>query len=296
MKKKRSNFGYYIKEGVSSIFTHRLMSFASVGIIMACLLIMGAFSVILVNINAVISQAENKNEITAYVDEALTDDEAVALQIEVERTANVSGVDFVTREEAMEAFYADYQDEYFEEVPVEVFRHRYVVSMDDIALMDQTKTDLEAIDGIAKVVAPLQVAQGFITVRNIVGIVSGVLIVVLLVISIFIIANTTKLATFDRREEIAIMKMVGATNSFIRWPFVFQGFILGIFAGLLAFVILWGGYELIGDWIMASSIGGIISVVSFSALSQNLLIAFIGTGFLVGVLGSVITIRNYLKV
>lgn len=296
MKKRRSNFGYYIKEGVSSIFTHGFMSFASVGIIMACLLIMGAFSLLVININSVIEQAENKNEITAYVDSSLTDEEAEALETQVERVNNVSAVEFVNRKQAMESFYADYEDQNFEELPEEVFRHRYVIAMDDIALMDQVKVDLENIDGIAKVNAPLQVAQGFVTVRNIVSIVSIALIAILLIISIFIIANTTKLASFDRREEIAIMKMVGATNSFIRWPFVFQGFILGIFAGLLAFIILWGGYELVGDWVMTSFVGSIVSVVSFSALSQNLLLVFIGTGFLVGVLGSVITIRNYLKV
>ncbi|MGL5514984.1 MAG: FtsX-like permease family protein, partial [Sporomusa sp.] len=144
--------------------------------------------------------------------------------------------------------------------------------------------------------ADTDVADGFLKVRNVVSIISIVLIAVLFIISIFIISNTTKLATFDRRDEIAIMKMVGATNSFIRWPFVFQGFLLGIFAALLAFIILWIGYEFLGSWIMNSAAGGIISVISFSTLAQNILLVFVGVGFLVGVLGSVVTIRNYLKV
>lgn len=296
MKKKRINLDYYIKEGFGSIFTHGFMSFASICIILACLLIIGVFSLLLININAIIGQAENKNEITAYVDENYTEDEAMALESEILAISNVSDTDFVPREEAMENFAGNYDENYFDEIDSSVFRHRFVIHMDDIALMSETKEALHTIDGIAKVNAHTDIAQAFVRIRNIVSIVSIILIAILLVISIFIISNTTKLATFDRRDEIAIMKMVGATNWFIRWPFIFQGFILGVFASLLAFVIIWAGYEVVADWIISSQASGLINVISFSSLSQTILLAFVGTGFLVGVLGSVVTIRNYLKV
>lgn len=296
MKKKQTNLGYYIKEGFSSIFTHGFMSFASICIILACLLIIGVFSLLVVNINAIIGQAENKNEITAYVDESLSLEAAEALELGILEVGNVDGTEFITRENAMKEFVDDYDEKDFAEIDSSVFRHRYVVHMEDIALMEQTKQDLQSISGIAKVNAHTEVADGFVQIRNIVSIVSLVLIAILLVISIFIISNTTKLATFDRREEIAIMKMVGATNSFIRWPFVFQGFILGLFAAVVAYFILWGGYAVLADWIMSSLANGIINVIPFKSLAQTILISFIGTGFVVGVLGSAVTIRNYLKV
>lgn len=296
MKKKKSNFGYYLKEGFSSIFAHAFMSFASICIILACLIIMGVFSLLVLNINALIGEAESKNEITAYVEADLSEEEAMAIEGSILSVPNIGDAQFVSRDTAREDFASDYDESYFDEIDAEVFRNRFVIHIDDISLMSQTKSDLEGIEGIAKVNAQTEVAQGFINVRNVVSVVSVALIAILLVISIFIISNTTKLATFDRREEIAIMKMVGATNSFIRWPFVFQGFILGIFAALLAFFILWSGYSLLGNWIMDSTAGGLITVISFSAFAQNILIVFVGVGFLVGVLGSVVTIRNYLKV
>lgn len=296
MKKKRFNLGYYIKEGFSSIFTHGFMSFASICIILACLLIIGVFSLLVININANIADAEGKNKITAYIDENFTQEEAAALEGSILAIGNVSEVEFVSRDEAMENFADEYEGNVLEGIDASVFRHRFVIYMDDIALMSETKEALQTIEGVANINAYTEVAQGFVKLRNVVSIVSMILIAILLVISIFIISNTTKLATFDRRDEIAIMKMVGATNWFIRWPFIFQGFILGVFASLLAFLILWAGYEVAVDWIISSQASGLLSVVSFSSLSQQILAVFVGTGFLVGVLGSVVTIRNYLKV
>lgn len=295
-KKKRNNFGYYLKEGVGSIFAHGFMSFASVCIILACLIIMGVFSLLVANINALIAEAESKNEITAYIEEEMSEEDARQLEGLILRINNVSSAEFITREIAKERFASGFDDTYFDEIEATVFRNRFVVYMEDIAQMSQTKDDLMSIDGIAKVNAHTEVAQAFVRVRNVVSAVSIALVAILFVISVFIISNTTKLATFDRREEIAIMKMVGATNSFIRWPFIFQGFILGMFAALLSFVILWAGYELLGGWIMDSVAGGLISVISFSYFARNILIAFLAIGFVVGSLGSVVTIRNYLKV
>jgi len=297
MKKRRiSNFGYFIKEGVTSVFSHGFMSFASITIIVACLIIMGSFSLLAININELIRQVEGRNEVTAYVDEALTVEEARALESAVSSAYNVSYVEFVTKEEAWEDFISDYEQDYFTEMEATVLRDRYIVYMEDIALMRETKDALDGIEGIDKVSAYLELAKAFVTVRNVVSVVCITLVVILLVISIFIISNTIKLATFDRREEIAIMKMVGATNGFIRWPFVFQGFILGMTGACIAFFAQWGLYTLVADRIMGSIAGNIVTVVPFSTLSEYILAVFLGTGFVVGVLGSVFTIRNYLKV
>ncbi len=162
--------------------------------------------------------------------------------------------------------------------------------------MGDTKAALESVDGIAKVNAHLEYAKGFITVRNIVSVVSLVLIILLTAVSLLIMTNTIKLATFTRREEIAIMKMVGASNGFIRCPFVVEGLVLGLLGGGLAFLLEWGIYVLVCNKIVTGVTGTLISVVAFSTVMWPLLIAFLAAGVLVGVIGGMTAIRNYLKV
>lgn len=291
-----NRLGYLIKSGFTGIFSHGLMSFATVTIIMACLIIMGSFGLLVVNINDMLAGMEGENEVVAFVDDALTLEEAEALQPIIEAVPNVASVEFITNEQAMEEFKEDYDPELFDILDASTFRHRYVIHPADISLMNQTKTDLEAVDGIEKVNAHLDYAQAFITARNIVSVVSLILIVILIVVSFFIMSNTIKLATFTRREEIAIMKMVGASNGFIRCPFIVEGLVLGIVGGGLAFLIEWGLYNLVTGKIVTGVTGTLISVVPFAEVMFPLLGAYVAVGVLVGVVGGSSAIRNYLKV
>ena len=291
-----NRLGYLIKSGITGIFSHGLMSFATVTIIMACLIIMGSFGLLVVNINEMLAGLEDENEVVAFVDDALTLEEAEALQPLVEAVPNVAGTEFITNEEALEDFREDYDPELFEILDASTFRHRYVIHLTDISLMSQTKEDLKKVDGIADVNAHLEYAQAFITVRNIVSIVSLVLIIILIIVSFFIMSNTIKLATFTRREEIAIMKMVGASNGFIRCPFIVEGLVLGILGGGLAYLIEWGLYDLVTGRIVTGVTGTLISVVPFSAVMYPLLAAYLGVGVLVGVVGGSCAIRIYLMV
>jgi cell division transport system permease protein len=294
---KSSKFGYLLKEGFQSILTHGFMSFATVTIVVACLVIMGSFSLIAVNIDAVLDNLESDNQVIAYVEESLTEDEARALQSDIEYISNVSSCEFVTREQAMEEFAAQYDDQtLFQDVEASVFRDRYIIYLNDISLMEQTQNDLYQIKGIAKVNAYLEVADGFVTVRNVVSAVSLILVVVLVIVSIFIMANTIKLATYSRREEIAIMKMVGASNWFIRFPFVVEGLMLGLLGGLLGFFLEWGIYDVVTNSIMSGLMGNLISVISFGSVSTVVLLIYVGVGLVVGGFGSSIAIRNYLRV
>lgn len=292
-----SRYSYLIREGFRSIFTHGFMSFASVTIIMACLIIMGSVSLLSVNIDALIKDLENENEIVAFVDEEIKDEaEAAAMQSSIEAVPNVASVTFVSRDDAMDRFMSQYDEDFGVGIDADVFRHRFVIQLADIALMSNTKADLEAVPGVAKVNAHLEYASFFVTVRNIVSVVSLVLIVILVFVSVFIMSNTIKLATFGRREEIAIMKMVGANNSFIRLPFVVEGLVLGILGGGLAFFAEWGIYELITGKLVESLTGSFIAVVPFRSVAMIVLIVYLGTGILVGAVGGVNAIRNYLKV
>ena len=294
---KLNSIGYLIKSGFKGIFSHGLMSFATVAIITACLIIMGAFSLLVVNINDMIAGLEDEsNVVVAFIDENLSREEAVALEPAILAVPNVDSAEFVTREEAAEDFQADYDEALFDVITDDTFRDRYVVQLQDISLMEQTRTDLYAVDGVAKVNAHLEYAEGFITARNIVSVISLILIVILIVVSFFIMTNTIKLATFTRREEIAIMKMVGATNGFIRCPFIVEGLVLGLLGGALAFLAEWGLYGLVSSSLLGGLTGTFFSVVPFSAVMWPLLAAFLGVGVLVGVFGGSSAIRNYLKV
>lgn len=289
--------GYLIREGFRSIGTHGFMSFASVTIIMACLIIMGSVSLLSVNIDALIKDLENENEVVAFVDENIEDEEqAKAIGTAIEELPNVMDAEFVSRDTAMDNFMSNYDDDMMVGIDATVFKHRFVIHLNDISLMAQTQNELKNIDGIVKVRAHLDYAKAFVTIRNIVSVVSLILIVILVFVSVFIMSNTIKLATFGRREEIAIMKMVGASNAFIRLPFIVEGLVLGMLGGGLAFLAECGLYNLVTGKIVTSLTGNLISVIPFSSVSLTVFIVYMATGILVGAFGGVNAIKNYLKV
>lgn len=288
---------YLIREGFRSIRTHGFMSFASVAIITACLIIMGSISLLSLNIDALIADLEQQNEVVAFVDESIEDEaQAAALLSSVLSVENVGSADFVSRTSAMDTFMSKYDDRLMEGIDDSVFRHRFVIHLTDISQMADTKAQLEALDGIAKVNAHIEYANRFVRVRNIVSVISLILTAILVFVSFFIMSNTIKLTTYGRREEIAIMKMVGATNAFIRTPFVIEGLILGVLGGLCGFLAVWGIYTVLNSSLMDSLTGSFISLVPFRSVMLPLLCAYLGIGVLIGVFGGVNAIRNYLKV
>ena len=230
------------------------------------------------------------------MDESYSSEDAQALQPQVEAVPNVSDAAFVDRAVAMDNFMNNFDSDFRDGIDETVFRHRFVIHLEDISLMSQTKAQLESVEGIVKVKAHLEYANAFITIRNIVSVVSLVLTVILVFVSVFIMSNTIKLATFGRREEIGIMKMVGATNSFIRLPFVIEGLVLGVLGGGLAFLAEWGLYSLLASRLMGTLAGSFISIIPFKTVAIPMLIAYLGIGVFVGVFGGVNAIRNYLKV
>jgi cell division transport system permease protein len=206
-------------------------------------------------------------------------------------------VQFISREEAMENYKNTYGDStVFENLDASVFRNRYVIRLNDITLMRDTAATVDAVNGVAEVNAPVSIAEGFIAVRNVVSVITAILIVILLVVSVFMMSNTIKLATFTRRDEIAVMKMVGASNSFIRTPFVVEGLILGLLGSGIAFLLQWAVYNFIAQKISVSIAASLIQVMPFSLLMTPLLIVFLAIGILVGAFGGAMAIRNYLKV
>ncbi len=292
-----TKLAYLIREGFRSIKTHGFMSFASVTIITACLIIMGSVTLLSLNIDSLIADLEQQNEVVALVDDAVPSEEAAsALGSDLLALDNIESVEFVSRAEAMKTFMSKYDDRLMEGIDETVFRHRFIVHLTDISRMAETKSAMEDVPGIAKVNAHIEYADRFVRVRNIVSIVSLILTAILVFVSFFIMTNTIKLTTYGRREEIAIMKMVGATNAFIRTPFVIEGLILGILGGLLGFLATWGMYSLLNGSLMDTLTGSFLNLVPFRSVMIPLFVSYIGIGIVIGAIGGVNAIRNYLKV
>ena len=294
---RRFDAGYYFSEGFHSIFTHGFMSFAAVCMIVACLLIMGTFSLVAVNMDHMLGNLEAENEFLAYVDETYTEEQAKALQPKLEAVPNVSKVTFVTREQAKADFLEGREsNDLLDELPPEALRDRYRVHVEDLQLMEQTADQVGKVTGVAYVNAAVEVAEGFVLVRNIATGVALALVLLLVIVSLFIIANTIKLATFYRREEIAIMKMCGATNAFVRWPFVVEGLLLGLTGALLAFFAQWGIYQLVAKVVIQGNGLSLVTMVPYTSLVSVILPAFCITGAVIGVGGSLVAIRKFLQV
>lgn len=293
----RINVFYFIKEGVTNVFKHGFMSFAAIGITVACLLIMGTFTLVAVNANEMLREMEEQNQVLAFVEDGYSLDDAHALESKLLALPNVKAVTFISNSEAAEAFRARYEgDELFQGIPDDNFPHRYAIDLNDIGHMSETAIALKNVEGIADVSAYEDEAKGFVTIRNVAGIVCATLIAILFVVSVFIIANTIKLTTFDRRDEIAIMKMVGATNSFIRWPFVYEGFLMGLVSATAAFFCQWGLYEAVAKNVATNDTINLITILPFESMWQWVAIVFAGAGMLIGVGGSLAAIRKFLQV
>ena len=285
MKRRQTNLGYFISEGFHSIFSHGLMSFAAVCMIVACLIIMGSFTLLALNADQVMSQLEDENVFYAYIDENYTDEQITELEAKVKQIDNVASVEFVSREQAKEEYLAGQTNKLYIDMPDEVFRDRLVIHVNDLEQFSQTVEAVSALEGVAEHRAEQDLTDAFITVRNVATAVAGILIGILAAISLFIIANTVRLAAFARREEIAIMKMCGASDSFIRWPFVIEGMLLGLFGALLAFFAQWGIYAGVYKAVMTSSAATIVIPVTFGAVWYWVLGVFALAGVFIGVCG-----------
>ena len=295
----RHDFGYFIREGVGNLFSHGFMSFAAIGITVACLLIMGTFSLVAYNAEILLETLESEYEILAFVDESYDELQTQSVGAWLRALPNVKSVEFITREEAMEAFEERSLDDYMRRnILPEMFRDRYAVYVEDLNQVRETAKKVEGVDGIGEgnVRVDEDIAGGFILVRNVAGAVSLALIAILLVVSIFIISNTIRLTTFDRRDEIAIMKMVGATNGFIRWPFVYEGFMLGLLSSVVAFLLQWLVYASVTKSINAADTLQFLSTVPFSEIWRTVALSFGAAGIIIGVGGSLTAIRKFLQV
>ena len=294
---RKAGFAYFIREGLSSVFVHGFTSLAAVSVIAACLMITGIFTLVAYNIDLQIRELEGKSEIVVYIDESVSREDALALGDSIRRLDNIKSAEFVIKEQLFEDYLQSLGDDAYvmEELRDDnPLRDSYQITMKDVSLHGETVKALEALNGVAASSSMQEVSERLIQIRRVVHLISLTLVALLGAVSVFIIANTVKLAMFARKEEIAVMKMVGATNHFIRAPFVVEGMFLGLCAALLAFFIQWGVYAYVTAQLAQGT--AILTMVDFRTVWQPVLGIMAGAGLLLGVGGSVVTIRRFLKV
>lgn len=293
-----SRWGYYIKEGISGLFVHGFMSFAAVTVIAACLLVTATFMLLAHNIDVQIEELQDSNEIVVYIDDSFTREQAQQLKDSLLALDNVEEAIFVTKEELFDNFLAGLGEDTHvlealrSDIPV---RDSFRVIMADISLHHETLKALMEIDGIADSNSDVQLSEKLVSLRSVINTISVTLIIMLGAVSLFIISNTVKLALHSRADEIGIMKMVGATNGFIRGPFIVEGIVLGVVAAVFVFAAQYIVYNYLGAQLL-EGFGSILELVPFETFRYKLALLLFGSGVVLGVGGSVITIRRFMKV
>ena len=300
---KYSRLGYFIGEGFSNVFKNKKSTGASLMIMCATMIIFGIFLILGENINHFVEGVESEQGIQVFVKNEATQEQIDELGEKIRAIDGVSTVEFVSKDEALEQMkerFGERQDllEGYEGEN-NIFTASYVVTLTDLtksqAVQDQINTYS---DVVKKINSKDEVVTTLINLANGIKIVTGVILVLLIVISIFIIANTIKLTVHARRKEISIMKYVGATNGFIRWPFIVEGMIIGILASIISIIIVGGAYSFIAEKLVNAEFMQLINMnlISFSDMFNSIIFVYMLLGIGIGVLGSVISMRKYLKV
>ena len=297
---KHSIFGYLLGEGFRNVFHNKKSSGASLAIMCATMLIFGLFFMIIENLNNAVETLETQQGIQVFIQKTATDAQMEQIGEQIQAIDGVNKVTFVSKEDALNQTKEKLKDKqaliagWDESNP---FKASYLVTLTDLKLSSQVQDEIKKIDNIDSIQSRDETINGLVAIANGVRIVSAVILTLLVLISIFIIGNTIKLTVHARRKEISIMKYVGATDSFIRWPFVIEGIIIGVVAALLSILVLGIAYSLITNAAANSIISTMgIKLLSFTDMTTLLVIVYMVLGIGIGALGSSISMRKYLQV
>ena len=294
---KAASLGYLTREGFRNIWVNRLLSLATVVVLVSCLIIVGSGSLIFLNINSVLDLIEGQNVVMVYVDDDADDYQTQLLGVSLQDLDNVKKVEFVPREEAFERQKEVYGDKaaLLEGLSADILPDAYKVTVDDLELFDETVKEIKKQEHVLQIHENSELAGKLASIRNAVSYISLGIVAILFFVSLFIVSNTIRITIYNRRLEISIMKAVGATNTFIRWPFVVEGILLGVFSAVLALGIQYVVYSIASIWLtnILSMLGG--EAVNFFDYVWYLLAIFAFIGVVIGVFGSVISLNKYLK-
>ena len=295
---RRYSLTYFIGQSFKGLWRNGVMSLASITVLMSCLLVMGSFSLLLANINYNMEEIGLLNEIVVFIDENSTDEQVAAIGTEIKGLDNVSGVRFISREEAPESEMAKLADHpnllQRMSLDKEIYRHSYVITYSDNSRVSTLQYQLEHLEnkGVSKIICRTDLAETIESLKSGITMIFIWFLAILMVVSIFVIINTIKLAVFARRQEISIMRYVGATNWFITLPFVFEGIFIGLLAGGIGYLLQWYLYTYVYNIIITDY--NMISVMAYADISHYVIAAFLAIGVVTGIIGSSISLRKYL--
>ncbi len=300
---RASSMRYLMKSGFKNLWHNRLMTIASVGTLVACLLIVGVAVLFSLNVDNMVQYVGEQNELVVFMQIGTSDEQLAQMESQLNHIDGLGEVTYVSSDEAMDLIVDRYLDgdagllEGMDDdfMPAS-FRCQIIDPENAAALV----TQIEGLDNVDDVQAPTEITDTLVQLRHMINIFGGAIIIALVIVSLVIITNTIRASVFTRRKEINIMKYVGATNTFIRIPFVVEGVLLGLLSAGIAFLIVWGGYNVFLDLVKVESTSLMSSVISqimpFSELAAPVLGCFLISGIAVGCIGSVFSMRGYLKV
>ena len=299
---KSNNVSYLVKKGITSVWKNFIMSFASFSIMLVSLLQISCTVLLMMNVNIIMGNIEDTNEITIYVDEGATDEQVEHIKQVLENNDNLSEVVYYSKEDALVDFkenmgdYAELLD-YLEENPMP---ETFLVRVSDLSKIRQTVQAIQTIENVQQVKAPFEFAGALMNIRSAFSIIAIVMLAVLILVSLIIISNTIRTSVFARRNEIQIMKFVGATNAFIKLPFFVEGMFVGVLAGVSAWGLTWfiydSVYSLFSGNVALWQMFGVFNLISFDSISVFVLLINCAAGALLGAVGTTISMGKYLKV
>ena len=288
-----SSFGYLIKEGFKNLVHNRLMTLASIGVLISCLVLTGSAVMLTINVSNIVDSVGDTNVTKVFLDDSYTKLEAVYKGKELSQVANVSQVEFIDKDEAIQAYRDQLGDEVFANMSGDdnPLPYAYSVKMDDLSKYDDTVARIKEVDGVASVSSHREVAEKLTNLSSFITTMSLWIILALAIISLFIISNTIRMTMFSHRFEISIMKSVGATNAFVRVPFIIEGIVIGLISAIIAIGLLF----VLSDAII-NSVQKILDFkyTRFTEVMWPIIGSFVAAGVLVGSLGSMVSIRRFL--
>lgn len=291
-----SSFKYLVKEGFRNIWTNRLMSMASIGVLICCLLLMGAAALVSVNVNSAMGWLSDQNSVMVFLNDDVEEPEALSLEQTIRDVGNIKDMEFVSRESAFSNIMGKLSDDASMvdalSDTAEFLPHAYKVTFEDLSRFEVTVDLLGQLEKVQHVSDKRDFVDRLSSINKIVTVVGFWIVGLLFVVSLFIITNTIKLTMYVRKLEISIMKSVGATDWFIRLPFLVEGVIIGVLSGLVSFGIISYVYQAATSAVTSTFTIGIVQYGSFWWI---LLLAFLGAGIFAGAAGSLISISKYLK-
>lgn len=300
---RASSFRYLVRSGVKNLWNNRMMTIASVGTLIACLLIVGFAVLFSINVDSIVEYMGQQNEIVVFMELDTPEEYMSVMKDDLAEMDGLGTITYISRQQAFEDYKAKLGDK--ADILDGMEDDHYLPASFRAKILDPEKVDIlmtsiRRMDYVNEVQAPTDLAKTLVSVRRMVNTLGGAVIAALVAVSLVIITNTIRASVFNRRKEINIMKYVGATNSFIRIPFLVEGVLLGVIAAVIAYLAIWGGYTVFLNAMSTESSSWLSSitqhVMPFRQVSGKLMLWFLVAGILTGGLGSTFSMRGHLKV